>query len=110
MANQLPPTPSCLEYNPRIPNAYGYQPSLAAGVIFIALFAISAATHIYQAYRYRRIWLLLFAMGAFCESFGWIARLLSHSCAYDVGYFKWQIAVLITGKILPVLVISLSLR
>lgn len=96
--NELPRTPACLPYNPRIPNPYGYHPSLAPAVVLIVLFGISAAIHAWQSYRYRTPWHWAFFLGAFFEAVGWIARAVTYKCAYSVTMFKMQLAVLISGR------------
>ena len=98
MSDGTPPASNCIAYNSHAPGPYGYQPSLAAGVIFVTLYGISSLVHTWQAFHYRTPWLFLFALGAFAETMGWVARLLSHTCPYNIKYFEWQIAVLITGN------------
>jgi hypothetical protein len=88
-------TPSCLTYDSQIQNAFGYRPSLAAGLLFPILFFLSSSVHLYQAWRYRSWWLLLFFVGAGAESLGWIARVAAHYCAYSTQMFTMQIALLI---------------
>ncbi len=43
---------------------YGYQPSLAAGIVFTLLFAISAIAHGVEGTRARRWWQHTFTIGA----------------------------------------------
>lgn len=97
--NDLPPTRACLPYDPRTPNPYGYRPSLAPGVVLVVLFGISAGTHAGQSLYYRTPWHWAFFLGAFFECVGWIARVITHKCAYSVTMFKMQLAVLISGNI-----------
>lgn len=98
--NELPHTKACLPYDPQIANPYGYHPSLAPGVVLVILFGISAATHAWQSLRYRTPWHWAFFLGAFFECVGWIARIITHKCAYSVTMFKMQLAVLISGNVL----------
>ncbi|TVY42392.1 Sphingoid long-chain base transporter [Lachnellula occidentalis] len=88
-------TPSCHAYSPELRNPFGYQPSLAAGIIFLILFFLSACTHLFQAIRYRKWWLSLFVLGAGCECLGWIARTAAWKCSYSSSLFTMQIAILI---------------
>ncbi|TVY32871.1 Sphingoid long-chain base transporter [Lachnellula subtilissima] len=88
-------TPSCQAYSPEISNPFGYRPSLAAGIVFLVLFFLSACTHLFQAIRYRKWWLSLFVLGAGCESLGWIARTAAWKCSYSSDLFTMQIAILI---------------
>ncbi|TVY88059.1 Sphingoid long-chain base transporter [Lachnellula willkommii] len=88
-------TPSCQAYSPDIRNPFGYRPSLAAGIVFLTLFFLSACTHLFQAIRYRKWWLSLFVLGAGCECLGWIARTAAWKCSYSSALFTMQDAVLI---------------
>ncbi|KAJ7732672.1 RTA1-domain-containing protein [Mycena metata] len=59
-------------------NQYGYNPSEAAGIVFIALFGISTILHIAQATYYKMWW--LFPTACLCgvgELVGWSGRLWS---------------------------------
>jgi hypothetical protein len=71
---------------------------LSPAVVLIILFAISAAIHGWQSYRYRTSWHWAFFLGAFFEAMGWIARAVTYKCAYSVAMFKMQLAVLISGR------------
>ncbi|KAJ9666392.1 hypothetical protein H2201_003580 [Coniosporium apollinis] len=91
-----------MTFNPRIPNAYGYHPSLAPGIIFVIVFTISASIHLYQSLRQtihnRRLWWLwLFFIGASLECLGWIARTVTNPCPYSLTLFKMQLSVLISA-------------
>ncbi len=107
-AQELPSPPACMAFNRGIPNAYGYHPSLAPGIVFTVLFATSAFIHLYQCLRQtiqnRRLWWLwLFFVGATFETLGWIARTAANPCPYSIALFKMQLAVLISGKFRPFL-------
>ena len=54
----------CLAYTPTQETAYGYVPSLAAGIVYCALFGLSMLAHVYQTIRYRSWWTFVFAVGA----------------------------------------------
>ena len=98
MSTELPPTPPCLDWNRRIPNPFGYQPSLPAGIIFSVIFLGVLATHSYQVYHFRKLWLLIFVLGTLGELSGWVSRVASHACPYSVQSFEAQLASLIMGK------------
>ncbi|KAI4244912.1 MAG: hypothetical protein L6R40_002818 [Gallowayella cf. fulva] len=87
--------PSCSPFDPTNPPAYGYSPSLAAGVVFTVLFAIAFTAHLAQTVLSRRWWLILFATGAAGELLGWIARTWASQCAYSAMAFQIQISTLI---------------
>jgi hypothetical protein len=57
-------TKGCQPYSPYQRSAYGYEPSLAAGIILCILFGLSMLAHTFQAIRTRALWNLLFAIGA----------------------------------------------
>ena len=46
------------------PYAYGYRPSLAAGITFCVLFTIALVGHTVQSVRFRRWTSILLAIGA----------------------------------------------
>jgi len=98
----LPDPPACTPYASKIPNAYGYQPSLAPGIVFVVLFTTSAIAHAIQAWMNRRRsqtpWLWFFVIGAIYEDIGWCGMLGSHWCAYSGTLFEMQISSLIGGK------------
>ncbi|OBT43380.1 hypothetical protein VE00_05712 [Pseudogymnoascus sp. WSF 3629] len=95
MTTELPPTPPCLAWNHRIPNPFGYQPSLPAAIIFSAIFLGVLVTHSYQAYHFRKLWLITFVLGTLGELSGWVSRIGSHACPYSVQSFEAQLASLI---------------
>ena len=51
-----------------------YEPSMAAAVIFIILFAIATTLHFYQMFRTRTWFLIPFVIGAVLETIGYIGR------------------------------------
>ena len=53
----------CVPYIPAQRTAYGYVPSLAAGIVFCVLFGLSMFAHIFQAIKTRALWNLVFAVG-----------------------------------------------
>ncbi|KAL9000883.1 MAG: hypothetical protein Q9169_000638 [Polycauliona sp. 2 TL-2023] len=87
--------PSCSSFDPTTPPNYGYTPSLAAGIIFIVLFALATSAHLVQTLISRRWWQFVFVTGAAGELLGWIARTWASQCAYSPMAFKIQISTLI---------------
>lgn len=53
----------CVPYNPAQRTAYGYVPSLAAGIVYCVLFGLSMIAHTFQAIKTRALWNLVFAVG-----------------------------------------------
>lgn len=58
----------CTPWDPSIHNQFGYRPSLAAGIAFCICFIVSMFLHIFQAYRKRTWWTLVFAVGALSKT------------------------------------------
>ncbi|KAG9801840.1 RTA1 like protein, partial [Aureobasidium melanogenum] len=75
--------------------AYGYVPSLAAGIVYCILFGLSMIAHTFQAIKTRALWNLVFAVGCLTEILGWAARTWSSECPYNANAFLMQICTLI---------------
>ncbi|KIM97692.1 hypothetical protein OIDMADRAFT_129749 [Oidiodendron maius Zn] len=58
---------------------YRYTPSVPAACVFIGLFTVSSVLHTYQIARSRAWVMIPFLLGAYCESIGYIGRILSSS-------------------------------
>ena len=54
---------------PHVDNSYHYMPSLAAGIVFVALFALSMSGHVVQSIWKRTWWSMVFAAGALSKQF-----------------------------------------
>ena len=89
----------CVAFDPsaKLP-VYGYDPSLAPGIVFSVVFGLTMIAHFYQAIRYRKWWYLTFAIGALGELIGWAARAAAHNCPYNKTLFSLQISILIIGE------------
>lgn len=76
-------------------SVYGYKPSMAANVIFCAIFAASMIAHIIQGIRWKS-WSFMIAMGigTFGEAVGYIGRIEMHNNVFDKNAFKVQIICL----------------
>jgi hypothetical protein len=71
---------------------YRYTPSVAAAGLFIVLFALTTALHTYQIWR-ARTWIMIpFVLGGYCESIGYIGRILSSNQApnFTIGPYLLQ--------------------
>ena len=56
-------------------SVYGYRPSLAANISFIALYAIAAVVHLYLGFRWRYWWYTIcMLIGATNAIIGYIGR------------------------------------
>ena len=76
---------------------YGYDPTLAPGIVFSVAFGVTMLAHFAQAIQYRKWWYLTLGVGALSELIGWAARAAAHSCPYNKSIFSLQIAILIIG-------------
>ncbi|THZ35960.1 RTA1-domain-containing protein [Aureobasidium pullulans] len=88
-------TTGCEAYNPLQRTAYGYVPSLAAGIVYCVLFGLSMFFHVFQTIKTRALWNLVFAIGCLTEVLGWAARSWSNECPYNANAFLMQICTLI---------------
>ncbi|KAJ7464157.1 RTA1 like protein-domain-containing protein [Mycena latifolia] len=82
---------------PRV-NPYGYTPSEALCILFVALFALSTVVHVGQAVRYRLWWLFPSVVLAGCmEVLGWSGRLWSSLNISNPTGFEIQIIATLCG-------------
>ena len=81
---------------------YHYTPSSVAAVIFAALFLISSLLHSYQLIRTRLWYFIPLVLGGFCESIGYIGRVLSSREApdYTLGPYIIQSLLLLIAPVL----------
>lgn len=90
--------PACAAWDTSIPNAFGYRPSLVAGVAFTVLFSLSLVLHVWQTFQHKTYWLgAAFSLGALGEVIGWGARLAANPCPYSGQLMEMQLAALIMG-------------
>ncbi|KAF7590526.1 hypothetical protein BBP40_002714 [Aspergillus hancockii] len=75
--------------------AYGYQPSQAAGIVFLVLFGLSMLVHTVQMAWKRTWWCAVFSIGCLTEVLGWAGRTWSAECPYNMTAFLMQISTLI---------------
>ncbi|OJJ68059.1 hypothetical protein ASPBRDRAFT_160887 [Aspergillus brasiliensis CBS 101740] len=73
---------------------YRYTPSLAAAILFIALFIFITAYHAYQMAQARAWYFTCFVLGGIFQIIGYIARALAHSNTQSVTIYAMQ-AILI---------------
>ncbi|EAL92504.1 hypothetical protein KXX16_007030 [Aspergillus fumigatus] len=86
---------SCHPLIDGIDTAYGYRPSLAAGIVFCTLFGLSMILHTVQFAWKRTWWCCVFSIGCLTEVLGWAARTWSAQCPYNMTAFLMQISTLI---------------
>ncbi|CAI7599649.1 unnamed protein product [Penicillium manginii] len=69
---------------------YRYTPSVAAAVIFIVLFLLTTAFHLYQLIKCRAWYFSAFVLGGIFQIIGYIARAISHSNTQSVPIYSIQ--------------------
>jgi hypothetical protein len=74
---------------------YRYDPSLAAAVIFIALFLSVSVLHLYQLLRTRTWFFIPFVVGGFFEATGYVGRAINSQETPD-----WSIGAFILQSVL----------
>jgi hypothetical protein len=79
---------------------YDYAPSLAAAVIFVVLFAISTALHLFQSIRKRAWFMTPFIIGGLFETIGYIGRVMSANDPYARNPFIIQTLLILLGPAL----------
>lgn len=81
-----------------------YQPSLAANIVFAALFGVIGLVHFYLGFRWRT-WGFTIPMliGCVTEIIGYIGRILLHSNPFSFPGFMIQI-----GKAIPLFLVLFS--
>ncbi|KAI9041877.1 RTA1 domain-containing protein [Aspergillus affinis] len=69
---------------------YRYTPSLAAAILFIVLFVLITAYHLYQVIRAKSWYFLIFVVGGVFQIIGYICRVLAHSDKENVPIYAIQ--------------------
>jgi hypothetical protein len=99
----------CHALVPGLANAYGYVPSLAAGIVFDFLFLAMGIYHIVRSIQKKRATSYLLAISAYIEFVGWIGRTWSSKCAYNKIAFLLQITTLVVAPIFVAAAIYVTL-
>ncbi|KAF4445454.1 hypothetical protein F53441_10796 [Fusarium austroafricanum] len=69
---------------------YRYNPSLAAAIVSVAIFAILSVLHVWRLIRVRAYYFTPFVVGGFFETIGYCGRIWSHYDKLSVGGFVLQ--------------------
>ncbi|GAA5855634.1 hypothetical protein JCM8547_001626 [Rhodosporidiobolus lusitaniae] len=76
-------------------NIYGYDPSLAAAIVYILVFSLITIVQTVQVGRSRIWWLSVLVVGGLGEIIGWAGRLWAAKNPYSLNGFLTQIICLI---------------
>ena len=88
------PKANCtLELCPVEMSVYGYRPSLAANIVFIALYTLSMAIHLYLGLRWKHWWYMgCMLVGGANAIVGYVGRVMLHYNPFSFVAFMIQIS------------------
>lgn len=89
----------CHAFIPGVSTAYGYLPTLSAGIVYCILFFLSFAIHFIRGIQYHRWTSYCLTVGALTELIGWAGRTFSAKCPYNKPAFLTQISTLVIAPI-----------
>ncbi|GAB1317817.1 hypothetical protein MFIFM68171_08027 [Madurella fahalii] len=69
---------------------YRYEPSLAAAVVGVVVFAILTLLHCWRVFRYKAFYFTAFTVGGVFQTIGYSGRISSHFDRYALGGFITQ--------------------
>jgi hypothetical protein len=73
-------------------SVYRYRPSLAANIVFIALYAVAAAIHLYLGIRWKQWWYMgCMLVGAVNAIIGYAGRVMMYYNPFSFAAFMIQI-------------------
>ena len=99
----LPPPPNAVVFGPGANctlaicpveiSVYGYRPSLAANISFIALYAVAAVIHLYLGIRWKQWWFTgCMLVGAANAIIGYVGRVMLYYNPFNFAAFMLQIS------------------
>ncbi|BFZ57757.1 hypothetical protein PYCC9005_004810 [Savitreella phatthalungensis] len=78
-------------------SSWGYRPSLAAGIIFVAMFSLLSTV---VALRVRRHpWIVSVLLGGILSTAGWIGRIIGYADPCSNDLFSFQFAILVIAPL-----------
>jgi len=89
----------CHAFIPGLEPAYGYEPTLAAGIVYCILFGITFILHLVRSFQYKRWTSYCLFIGSIVEFIGWGGRTWSSKCPYNKTAFLIQISTLVIAPI-----------
>ena len=76
-------------------SVYGYRPSLAANISFIALNALAGVIHMYLGFRWKQWWFMIcMLVGIVNAILGYVGRVLMYYNPFNFSAFMLQISML----------------
>jgi len=81
-------------------SVYGYRPSLAANISFIALNALAAVIHTYLGFRWKQWWFMAcMLVGVVNAIIGYVGRVMMYYNPFNFASFMIQISTLLTSPL-----------
>ncbi|KAJ9138159.1 RTA1-domain-containing protein [Pleurostoma richardsiae] len=79
---------------------YRYNPSLAAAIVFVAVFSALTALHVWRMSRSRALYFMAFTIGGLFEVVGYCGRIWSHFDDTAIGGFVMQAILILVAPAL----------
>ncbi|KAI0835138.1 RTA1-domain-containing protein [Hypoxylon sp. FL0890] len=79
---------------------YRYDPSLAAAIVFVVVFAILTALHTWRLYRNHAVYFTAFTIGGLFQVIGYCGRIWSHFDDTAIGGFVMQAILILVAPAL----------
>ncbi|PLN80227.1 RTA1 like protein [Aspergillus taichungensis] len=79
---------------------YRYVPSRAAAILFLVLFIVTTAYHIYQVVRMRSWYMIVFVTGGIFQIIGYICRILAHDDNKSIPIYSVQTILILLAPLL----------
>ncbi|TDZ35758.1 Sphingoid long-chain base transporter RSB1 [Colletotrichum trifolii] len=79
---------------------YKYRPNLALNVLFLVLFAVAGAVHVFLGIRWRSWWFMSFMLaGCLSEIVGYVGRIIMYQNPFEFVAFMLQIVFITSGPV-----------
>ena len=91
-------------------SVYQYRPSLASSIVFILLYVLAMAIHIYLGIRWKmRFFMIFMIIGCLVEIIGYIGRIILYNNPFNFNGFIIQIVLITTGPVFYTAAIYITL-
>ncbi|KAJ3032349.1 hypothetical protein HDV00_007598 [Rhizophlyctis rosea] len=95
-----PGTPLSPDNVPWTCTAFGYDPSVPAAIVALAIFAVLGIGHTYQMVRWRTMFLLAMTIGCLMEVVGYGVRIKSRAQPNQIPIYSTQFGLIVIAPIL----------
>ncbi|KAF7561159.1 hypothetical protein G7046_g2969 [Stylonectria norvegica] len=81
-------------------SVYKYRPSLPTNIVFLLLYAVAMAVHVYLGVRWRTWWFMTFMiLGCLVEMIGYVGRIIMYNNPFSFPGFMIQIVFVTSGPV-----------